>query len=256
MKYLLEVCLLKEKVMNWLAISSQERPWRRVRSLGFAAFIAILFAATSCIAQMMQTGISVELPVSNNAAQLPDADREDSLIVTITANGSLYFGVDPVVPAALVERIKNSLANQTEEKLYIKADVRTQYAEVTNLMEVVHTAGVDAPILVTAQPDQHRPGTLVAPKGLEVSVGPLPSGTIATVVQLLASQQQQIPLKINNDPIAWSALQSTLRQHFQKGDDRVILLKANARLPFSEVVDVIGACRSTGAKVVLETAGL
>jgi biopolymer transport protein ExbD len=58
-------------------------------------------------------------------------------------------------------------------------------------------------------------------------------------------------VKINNDEIPWSDLQSTLMQHFQKGDEKVILLKADVHLPFAAVARAIDMCRSTGANVVL-----
>ena len=71
-----------------------------------------------------EKGISVELPVTINAVPMPDADREDSLIVSVTDNGSLYFGIDPISPAALAERVRSSLSNRAEKNLYIKADAR------------------------------------------------------------------------------------------------------------------------------------
>ena len=95
------------------------------------------------------------------------------------------------------------------------------------------------------------------PNGLEVLAGPsLPAGTIATVVQLLSSGQPRPLLRVNGDEISWSALEGTLRRHFQKGDEKVILLKADEHLPFAQVVQVIDTCRATGAKIVLATPGL
>src|SRR5438105_2683231 len=40
----------------------------------------------------MQRGISVELPVINNAVAIPDADEEDALVVTVTHDLNLYPG--------------------------------------------------------------------------------------------------------------------------------------------------------------------
>src|SRR5208282_4917669 len=133
-------------------------------------------------AQAMRKGISVELPVTSNAVPMPDADQENSLIVSVTDDGSVYFGVNPINPASLTEKVKDSLSNRTGKKLYIKADARTQYANVVKVLDAVRTAGIDAPNLLTAQRDSSEPGTLVRPKGLEVFVGPpLPSGSEATV---------------------------------------------------------------------------
>ena len=59
----------------------------------------------------MQKGISVELPLTGNAVPMPDADQEDSLIVSVTADGSVYFGANPISLAVLAEKIKGGLSD-------------------------------------------------------------------------------------------------------------------------------------------------
>ena len=205
----------------------------------------------------MQKGISVELPLTGNAVPMPDADQEDSLIVSVTADGSVYFGANPISPAALAEKIKGGLSDRTEKKLYIKADARTPYASVVNVLDAMRTAGVEAPNLLTAQQDSSEPGTLVPPKGLEVLVGPpLPSGSDAIIVQALNSGQQWPTLKINNERVPSATLPATLRRLLQKRSEKVVLVKADGLLPFAHVVHLIDMCRSAGAKVFLVTPGL
>jgi biopolymer transport protein ExbD len=85
---------------------------------------------------------------------------------------------------------------------------------------------------------------------------PLPSGSEATVVQVLNSGQRWPTLKLNNEPIPWATLQTTLRQRLRDRSEKVVQVKAEGGLPFADVVDVIDTCRSTGAKVVLVTPGL
>ena len=104
-------------------------------------------------------GISVELPVTSNAVAMPDADQEDSLIVSVTDNGRVYFGVNPISPAALAEKVKGGMSNRTEKKLYIKADARIPYANVVKVLDAVRAPGVEAPNLLTAQQDSSEPGT-------------------------------------------------------------------------------------------------
>jgi biopolymer transport protein ExbD len=81
-------------------------------------------------------------------------------------------------------------------------------------------------------------------------------GGVGTVVELLSSGQQRPSLKVNGDEISWSALEHTLRLHFQKGDEKVVLLKADEQLPFGQVVQVIDTCHATGAQVTVEIAEL
>jgi biopolymer transport protein TolR len=202
----------------------------------------------------LQKGISVELPVTRNAIAAPDADQEDAFIVTVTDKGSVYVGIGLTTTAALEERVKGGLSNRTEKKLYIKADARTPYASVARVLDALRTAGVEAPNLLTAQTGSSEPGTLVSAKGLEVSLGPrLASGSEAVVLQVAKSGQRLPRLKVNDEPVPWEALQSTLRLLFQNRSDRVVLLKAEGTLPFADVVTAADMCRSTGTEVVLVT---
>ncbi len=205
----------------------------------------------------LQKGISVQLPVTSNARPMPDADHEDALIVSVTADGSVHLGVNPVSFTGLAEKVTAALSNRTEKKLYIKADARTPYANVVKVLDAVRTVGVEAQNLLTAQPDSSKPGTLVPPKGLEVLVGPpFPLVSDAIIVQVINSGQQRPALKINNEPVSWAALQNRLRQSFKNRSAKVIQIKADGILPFADIVDVIDACRSTGANVDLVTTGL
>jgi biopolymer transport protein TolR len=156
MRYLLEVCLVA-------ILAAGIRP--------------TAVAQTGSIATpAMEKGIHVELPATSNAVSLPDADRQDALIVTITKDGSVYLGVnrvnDPYNSGALAEAVKGVLSNRPAKKLYIKADARTPYANVVKVIDTVRLAGVEELSLLTAQQESPQPGTIVRPKGIQVwSVG-------------------------------------------------------------------------------------
>jgi biopolymer transport protein ExbD len=209
-------------------------------------------SAVVCIAQVeKQRGVSVQMAMANSAQAAPEADDSDAWIVTVTADGSLFFGTDRITRKEL-ESWMITHPRKREQQLYIKADARTRYADVMKAVESAPPAGIDAAILLTGQLDSSQPGTILPPKGLEVLVGDrLPAGTVATVVQLFNAGQQPFLLKINNDAIELPALQSTLRGHFGKGDDKIILLKADARLPLTDVVQVLDACHAAGARTYL-----
>ncbi len=205
--------------------------------------------ASAGAAQTLQKGISVQLPVASNATPMPDADNQDARIVAVTKSGSVYLGTDLFTPDALAEKIKGSLPNG-DQKLYIKADASTPYANVEKVLDGAHTAGVGTPILLTAQPKSSETGTRVSPKGLEVLLVP-PPGSQSTAVQVINSGQQEPALRINNRQIPWANLQTMLTQLFQDRSKKVVLVEADGRLPFADVVQVIDACQSFGAKVFL-----
>jgi biopolymer transport protein ExbD len=199
----------------------------------------------------MQKGISVELASTSSATATPDADNAGAWIVAVTDNGSVYLGIDPITPAALTDEMESRLRDR-EQKLYIKADARTPYADVMRVLEAAYGAGVAAPTLLTSQQESPAPGTIVPPKGLEVFLAPS-SGSESIMVQVFSSGQQSPILKINHQSVSWEALQRTLMQAFQNRSDKLILVKADGQLPFAQVVRVIDTCRSAGAKVILAT---
>ena len=204
---------------------------------------------------VLRVGVSVEMPVTRNAVAMPDADNQDSLILAVTAKGNVYFGIIPISPADLAEKVKGGLSPRTEKKLYIKGDSRTSYTNIAMVLEAVRKAGIDAPNLLTAQRDSPEPGYPVPPKGLEVLVGPsLPSASESIVVRVLKAEQRPT-LIVNNERISFDALPATLRQCFQNRSQRIVVAEADERLPFGDAVRVIDTCRSVGAKVFLATAG-
>ena len=182
---------------------------------------------------------------------MPDADNADAWIISVTDNGTVYLGIDPITPAALANEMKGRLRDR-EQQLYIKADARTPYADVMRVLEAVRSAGVAGPTLLTAQQELPAPGSIVPPKGLEVNLD-APSSSGSIMVQVLSSGQQSPIFKINHQTVSWEALQSTLAQAFQNRSDKLILVKADGQLSFAQVVRVIDTCRSAGAKVILAT---
>ena len=223
------------------------------RYLSCALALMTLLSPGFSHAQQLRQGVTVQMAHTASAVSYPAADDNDAWIVVVTADGDLYFGVKPVTPDQLLEEMK-ATPRQRDAKLYIKADARAPFANVVRVLQAGREVAFEAPVLLTAQSLSPAPGTVVPPNGLEVLTGPaLPAGGVATVVQLLNSGQQKPLLRVNGDEVSWSALEGTLRQHFQKGDEKVILLKADEQLPFGQVVQVIDMCRATKAKVVLDT---
>jgi biopolymer transport protein ExbD len=218
--------------------------------------IALTLNASITLAQSESTptlraGISVQMVVSGSATPMPAADNEDALVVTVTDSGAVYLGITPLAPAALAEQIKDLLSNR-EQRLYIKADARTPYANVVKVLEAARTTGVTAPVLLTTQPEPAAPGTIAAPRGLEVFVGAATSGSQSILVQLFSGQRGPF-LTINRQAVAWDGLATALRKALQNTGERLVSVKADGALSFADVAHVIDACESARAKATLIT---
>ena len=124
----------------------------------------VLLIIFMVITPMLQKGVSVDLAKVNNPEQMPDADKEDALIVAIMRNGDIFFGNDRIAPDQLTNKIKDRIANRVDKRVYIRADARAKYKSVVEVVDNVRAAGVDDLGLLTDQRKQAgTPGSPGAP---------------------------------------------------------------------------------------------
>jgi biopolymer transport protein ExbD len=138
--------------------------------------VALTFAslAPSAVAQApadaaLQKGISVDLPVTRSAVAIPEADKEDAIVVVVTGNDDIFLGTDRTSVAALPEKIKSTLS-RSAKGLFIKADARAPYSTVVSILDSLNAAGLRKFALLTAQKGSEKPSTLVSPRGLEMQM--------------------------------------------------------------------------------------
>ena len=197
----------------------------------------------------------MNLPIVGNATPVPDADKEDALIVTVTENGDTYLGLDAITPDALADKIKRAVAFRAEKKAYIKADARAPYADVEKVLSAARRGGVNAPVLLTAQREPVQPGAPAPPIGFEVLTGQVGSESPSTLVQVLSSGKQAPTLKVNHASVSWSDLPSVLARLTKPNVARIVQVSADGELPFSDVARVIDIIHSAGATVALVMPG-
>jgi len=111
----------------------------------------VLLIIFMVVTPMLQKGISVDMPPVNNPEQMPDADKEDALLVSITRDGKVYFGSEQIQVDNLTTKVKDRLANKPDKRVYVKADMRTRFGGVVQVVDSVRAAGVDDLGLLTDQ---------------------------------------------------------------------------------------------------------
>jgi len=104
--------------------------------------------------------VSVDMAKVNSPTPMPDADKEDSLLIAIMRDGQIYFGTDRVTADQLTEKVKDRLANKVDKRVFIKSDARARYGNVVDVVDNVRSAGVDDVGLLT---DQKKQGALTLP---------------------------------------------------------------------------------------------
>ena len=109
----------------------------------------VLLIIFMVITPMLQQKVAIDMAEVNNPVAMPDADKEDAIVVAITRDGSLFLGQDKVAPGQLGKMVSDRLANTPGKTIYVRADARAQYRAVEDAIDDVRTAGVDDVGLLT-----------------------------------------------------------------------------------------------------------
>jgi biopolymer transport protein TolR len=117
----------------------------------------VLLIIFMVITPMLQKGTIVEMAKTNNPIQMPDADREDALIVAVQRDGKIFFDAQMVTPEQLTDKVKERVQNRTNKTVYVRADARAHYKAVVDVVDDVRSAGVDQLGLLTEQKHEQNP---------------------------------------------------------------------------------------------------
>jgi biopolymer transport protein ExbD len=120
----------------------------------------VLLIIFMVITPMLQKGVSVTLAKTDNPIKMPEADKEDSLIVAVMRDGVIYFNSDKVSAETLTDKVKDKLANKPDKRIFVKADAGAKYGDVVAVVDNVRSAGVDQLGLLT---EERKQGALESP---------------------------------------------------------------------------------------------
>jgi len=111
----------------------------------------VLLIIFMVITPMLQHGHNVELAKTTNPEQMPDADKEDAILIAITRDNKVFLNNDLIAPDQLSDKVRDRLSNKTDKRVYVKADARAKYGSVVAVVDNVRSAGVDQLGLLTEQ---------------------------------------------------------------------------------------------------------
>jgi len=105
------------------------------------------------ITPMLSKSIPVDKALTRNPITMPDADKEDAIIVAITRDGQAFLspGLQKVDPAELAPKVKDLLQGRTSKMVYINADARSKYEKVEEVVDNLRAGSVDEVGLLTEQ---------------------------------------------------------------------------------------------------------
>ena len=109
----------------------------------------VLLIIFMVITPMLQNKVSIDMAKVDNPTNMPDADKEDAIVVAITRDGGVFLGQNKVAVTELGGLVRDKLADKPGKTIYVRADARAQFRAVEDAIDAVRSAGVDDVGLLT-----------------------------------------------------------------------------------------------------------
>jgi len=121
-----------------------------------ADIMLVLLIIFMVVTPMLQKGVSVDLARVNNPTDMPNADKEDAIIVAITRSGDIFLGTQKTPRDQLTSLIRDKLTGRLDKTVFVKSDGRAKYGDVVAVVDEVRAAGVDQLGLLTERSQEQR----------------------------------------------------------------------------------------------------
>ena len=130
-----------------------------------ADIMLVLLIIFMVITPMLQKGMSVDMARVTSPIDMPNADKDDAIVVAVTRDGNVYLVSTRVELRELTNLVRDRLANRLDKTVFVKSDARAEYGAVVAVVDEVRAAGVDQLGLLTERVEQQRRPGLPPPTG-------------------------------------------------------------------------------------------
>jgi biopolymer transport protein TolR len=108
----------------------------------------VLLIVFMVAAPLLTVGVPIDLPQT----QAKELNTEQKPVtVTVTPEGAVFVGEDPVQLEELVTRLSALAPDPAEQRIYVRGDTTSQYGTVMKVMGVLSGAGYAKIGLITEQ---------------------------------------------------------------------------------------------------------
>jgi biopolymer transport protein ExbD/biopolymer transport protein TolR len=121
-----------------------------------ADIMLVLLIIFMVITPMLQKGLPVNMAKAENAEKMPNADRDDAIIIAVTRDGQLFLGSTKITLDEISGDVKDQLANRLDKTVYVRSDARAKYGDVVKAVDEVRSAGVENLGLLTEKPQVNK----------------------------------------------------------------------------------------------------
>ncbi len=114
-----------------------------------ADIMLVLLIIMMVVTPMLQKGLTVDLAKVDNPTDMKDADKDDAVIVGISASGDVFLGSTKSDITQIKSQVSDLIANRLDKTVFVKSDGRAKYGDVVKVVDEIRSAGVDNVGLLT-----------------------------------------------------------------------------------------------------------
>jgi len=108
-----------------------------------ADIMLVLLIIFMVVTPMLQKGMTVQMATVPHAEDMPNADRDDAVIVGISRDGAIFLGNDKVGLDQIASLVRDRISNRVDKTVFVKSDARAKDGDGVKLVDEVRSAGVD-----------------------------------------------------------------------------------------------------------------
>lgn len=135
-----------------------------INVIPMADIMLVLLIIFMVVTPMLQKGMNVDLAPVDNPKDLPDADKDDAILLAVMRDGNIYLGTERIGLTEITVKVKDLIANRLDKTVFVKSDMRARYGSVVAVVDEVRAAGVDNLGLLTEKTRSTKPAA-EAPEG-------------------------------------------------------------------------------------------
>lgn len=124
------------------------RPMSDINVTPMVDVMLVLLIVFMVAAPLMTVGVPIDLP-ETQARQMET--QSQPITVSVTPDGQIFLGDEPVALEALVERVGAAAVNGPEDRIYVRGDGAASYGTVMRVMGTLSGAGYSKIGLITDQ---------------------------------------------------------------------------------------------------------
>lgn len=122
-----------------------------------ADIMLVLLIIFMVVTPILIHGVPVDLAKVTNPIAMPDADKDNAVIVVISRSADIYLGNTRTSIDDISSLVRDRISGRVDRTVFIRSDARAKYGDVVRLVDKIRSAGADNVGLLTDKIQSRTP---------------------------------------------------------------------------------------------------